>query len=71
MDRAGEKFRSVLTPDRIRSIVSLLPNDWLGAGAFTEQPDEVRNIYSNFLITRMNNADIFENEARNARLALI
>src|SRR5688500_5588827 len=71
MDKAGEKFRSVLTPDRIRSIVSLLPDDWLNRSAFREKPDEVRNIYSNFLISRMNNADIFENEARNARLALI
>jgi hypothetical protein len=71
LEKAGEKFRSVLSEERIRSIVSLLPDEWLNSGAFDEKPDEVRNIYSNFLITRINNADIFENEARHARSALI
>ncbi|HUQ65710.1 MAG TPA: HipA family kinase [Flavitalea sp.] len=71
LDKAGQKFHTALTPERIRAIVSLLPDDWLNNGAFTETPDEVRNIYSEFLITRMKNADIFENEARNARTALI
>jgi hypothetical protein len=71
LKNAGEHFRSILTADRIRSIVSLLPDEWLSDGIFTEKPDEVRNIYADFLVTRMNNADIFENEAQNARHAHI
>ena len=71
LKNAGEYFRSILTTDSIRSIVSLLPDKWLSDGIFTEKPDEVRNIYADFLITRMNNADIFENEAQNARHAYI
>ena len=71
LKNAGEYFRSILTADRIRSIVSLLPDEWLSDGIFTEKPDEVRNIYADFLVTRMNNADIFENEAQNARHAHI
>ena len=71
LKKAGEQFRSLLSIDRINSIVSLLTDEWLNNGAFAEKPDEVRNIYADFLITRMNNADIFENEAKNARLALI
>ena len=71
LDKAGDHFRSVLNEEKIRSIVSLLPDDWLNSGVYPEQPDTVRNIYSEFLITRINNADIFENEARNARNALI
>ena len=71
LDKAGEHFRSVLNEEKIKSIVSLLPDDWLNSGVYPEQPDTVRNIYSEFLITRINNADIFENEVRNARNALI
>ena len=67
LDKAGEIFRSVLSPERIQLIVSLLPDEWLSGAGFTEKPEEVREIYSEFLITRMNNADIFEQEARNAR----
>ena len=67
LDKAGEIFRSVLSPERIQLIVSLLPDEWLSGAGFTETPEEVREIYSEFLITRMNNADIFEQEARNAR----
>jgi hypothetical protein len=71
LDKAGEHFRSVLNEENIRGIVSLLPDDWLNSGVYTETPDAVRNIYTEFLITRINNADKFENEARNARNALI
>jgi len=71
LEKAGEHFRSVLGEEQIRSIVALLPDDWLNSGVYPETPDVVRNIYAEFLITRMNNADIFENEARNARNALI
>ena len=71
LDKAGEHFRSVLNEEKIKSIVSLLPDDWLNSGVYPEQPDTVRNIYSEFLITRINNADIFENEVRNARNAVI
>lgn len=71
LKKAGEHFRSVLGDDEIRSIISLLPDDWLSGGAYPETADAVRNIYAEFLVTRMNNADIFENEARNARNALI
>jgi hypothetical protein len=68
---AGERFHSILTPDRIRSIVALIPDEWLTSGSFTESPDEVRNIYASFLETRMANSDIFLKEATHARSTFI
>jgi len=68
---AGVKFRAVLTEERIHAVVSLLPDEWLTNGAFDESPEEVRRVYSTFLHIRMNNADIFEKEALNARNAHI
>jgi hypothetical protein len=64
--KAGEGFREVLTNEKIRSIVNLLPEEWLANGAFRESPDEVKEIYSAFLETRVANAQIFEKEAQNA-----
>jgi hypothetical protein len=71
LTKAGEEIRSILTRDRIRAITALLPDEWLDSGSFKESPDEVRNIYSEFLETRMANADIFEKEAKHARSSFI
>jgi hypothetical protein len=71
INMAGEYFRKILTAENIRSIVSLLPDEWLNAGAFDESPEEVRKVYSAFLETRMANADIFEKEANHARGSFI
>lgn len=70
LDRADTAFRAILTPERIRAIVALVPDEWLG----DDEPgtaEEKRNIYSQFLITRVSVAEIFVNEARYAREALI
>lgn len=48
----GKMFFSTLTEKRIRSVVNLIPDEWLAGGIFTESPDEVREVYAQFLITR-------------------
>lgn len=60
-------FRQILTPARIRSIVSLLPDAWFpeGEGALH------RDAYYNFLTTRIATSEVFVNEAQHARKALI
>jgi hypothetical protein len=71
LDKAGKQIQEILTSDRIRSIVTLIPHEWLTSGSFTESPDKVRNVYSQFLETRMANSDIFVKEANHARSSLI
>jgi hypothetical protein len=70
IDAAGEHFRASLNDERLRSLVDLLPDEWL-QDTFEETPVEVRDIYFKFLQMRLANADIFENEAKHARNALI
>ena len=65
----NEEFRAILTSDKIRDIVALIPDDWL-TGVF-ETPAEHRDAYIYFLETRIANSEIFVNEAQNARKALI
>ena len=69
LEEAGSRFRSVLTPAKIREITGMLPDEWLTGGAFSEPPHEVREIYARFLETRLAHAGIFEKEANHARNA--
>lgn len=58
---------SVLNDEFFRYIVSMIPNDWLQWNDVEESPDEIREVYFNFLKTRLENSEIFINEALNAR----
>lgn len=65
------QFRAKLTLDRIRSIVSLIPEEWLASASLDILPDEQREVYARFLEARLSVSDIFVKEAENARKALI
>jgi len=68
LDAVDKAFRAILTPARIRSIVSLVPDEWLtGEGA----PDEQREIYYQFLTTRIASSDIFVKEAQHAGKSVV
>lgn len=70
LEQVDAECRSILTPDTIRSIVALIPDDWLDAGADTEA-EELRDIYSRFIETRIAISEIFVNQAQHARTTLI
>jgi hypothetical protein len=63
------KYRELLTPAVIRGIVELVPAEWLTNGMWTESPEEVRRVYSEFLIRRVQNAAVSVEYAVNARKA--
>ncbi|MBK0401650.1 aminotransferase class I and II [Adhaeribacter sp. BT258] len=70
LETVDAEFRKILTPERIQAIVNLLPEDWLATSAF-EDAEENRQMYANFLNTRIAHSEIFVQEAKNAREALI
>jgi hypothetical protein len=70
LERVNDDFKRILTEEKIKDIVSLIPDDWILSG-FTDSPKEVRDVYINFLMTRLENANIFVNEAQHARQTLI
>jgi len=70
LDTVDELFRKELTPDRIETIVSLVPDEWLIA-TDNETPGELRQVYIDFLLTRINKSSIFVNEAQHAAKSLI
>ncbi|WP_343701057.1 HipA family kinase [Chitinophaga sp.] len=59
--------RKILTPAFIRGVVSLLPDAWFPEG----EAGAYRDMYYNFLTTRIANSEVFVNEAQHARKALI
>ncbi len=71
LEKADEGFTELLTEELIRSIVSLVPDEWLLKDAPFKSVDEHREAYIQFLITRSANSKIFLNEALHARTALI
>jgi hypothetical protein len=70
LEKVDEVFRSVLTGERIQSIVSLIPDEWLTT-AFAAPAENSRKMYEQFLMNRMEHSSIFIKQARHARQALI
>ena len=64
-------FKKRLTKDIIQEIVNYIPEDWLQWEDTEQTPEEIRNVYFQFLWTRLNHSEIFINEAQNAREKLI
>jgi hypothetical protein len=69
LETVNESFLSILTPERIHFIASLIPDEW-GIKAFGTA-EEARNIYKQFLLNRLSSAETFVKEAQNARKVLI
>ena len=64
-------FRSILTPQVIRSVISLIPDVWLSDDSAEETPEQRRQVYQNFLETRLANSELFVKEANHARETII
>jgi len=66
LEAVDQAFKSILTPEVIRTIVSLVPDGWI-KGEWPEEPDEVRAVYAQFLESRIAASSIFVKEAQYAR----
>lgn len=67
LDEADAFAKSVLNETILREIVELIPPDWLEWRDTDDSPEEIKDIYYNFLKTRLENSSNFVNEAKNAR----
>lgn len=70
LQKADVIMKQFLTVEKIRSIISLLPDEWLQT-VFEEPVKEVREVYADYLTTRLASSNIFVNQAINAREQLI
>jgi hypothetical protein len=71
LDAVDRELRAVLTPAHIRTIVSLIPDEWLMADSPFGSAVQHRQAYAQFLESRIVNSDLFVKEAQHARESLI
>jgi hypothetical protein len=71
LKETNEDFKQQLDEEKLRALVSLIPDEWLNWEDSDEQPSALREVYFRFLQTRLAHSEIFITEALNARKALI
>jgi hypothetical protein len=70
LEEVNAIFLEQLTPEKIKTIVSFIPAEWLVFETLPD-PEANRKVYEEFLINRFAHAAIFLNEAQHARKAII
>ncbi len=66
LEPVDNAFRAILTVDKIKAIVALIPDSWLNESSF-ESLENHRAAYAQFLNSRIAHAEYFLTEARDAR----
>lgn len=61
------EFKALLSHEILEEIVNTIPLEWLQWEDTDEKPETLRNVYLQFLQTRLNHSEIFVNQAQNAR----
>ncbi|MDI1235165.1 MAG: aminotransferase class I and II [bacterium] len=67
MDLVNSKFKALLTDAVLKSVVALIPDEWLQWEGSDETPTAIRKTYADFLIMRLKHSDLFTKEAQHAR----
>jgi hypothetical protein len=71
LEHTDAEFKSILTEERISSIVDLIPDEWLTGEPSFDSAARYRQAYTQFLVSRIAHSEIFIKEAQNARESLI
>ena len=71
LDVVNAEFRTILTKELIKNIVSLIPDEWLEGETAFQSIGEHRQAYVWFLETRVAHSEIFVKEAQYARQSII
>lgn len=67
LEKVDAAFKILLTNNHIREIVNLIPAEWLSGDPTFKNPEEHRQVYVDFLETRLANSANFVKEAQYAR----
>lgn len=67
VDEIDYKYKNIFTTSEINHILNLIPDEWLIDEFRDLSADQVREVYLEFLVTRVNNSKIFLNQIHHAR----
>lgn len=70
LETVDSGFKAILTDSALRNIVNLIPDDWLHWQESEAGPEQIRNVYFDFLRIRRDHSSIFIKQANHARAAL-
>lgn len=71
LEEAHSQYSNLLNDSILKEIVNQIPEDWLQWEDQSISPEEIKNIYFQFLSLRLKNAEIFLKQAQDARTTLI
>lgn len=71
LEEADKWMRQHITPRTLEKIVDMVPDEWLQYEGTELTPKQVRQVYKDFLVTRLKNYRIFLDEAIKAHKALL
>jgi hypothetical protein len=71
LDTVNKEFLQIISREKIRNIVALIPDEWLENEPVFQSVNEHKEAYIEFLSSRLRHSEIFINEAENARQAII
>ncbi|MBN9349435.1 MAG: aminotransferase class I and II [Chitinophagaceae bacterium] len=71
LEKAQKIFLEKISPEKIKTIVNTLPDDWLLYDAPFRNAEDNRNAYAEYLIKRLENSDTFTQYAIHARESII
>lgn len=67
LEAVEKEMKEKLTPELLREIAFSIPDEWLPADEREMTPEEIRQTYADFLISRIQNSEIFTRHAIEAR----
>ncbi|MDO6430766.1 aminotransferase class I and II [Flavitalea sp. BT771] len=67
LEEVDAEFRARLTPEKISEVVGLIPDEWLAKWSLDISAHDIRQVYIQFLETRLTHSHIFLKEAHHAR----
>lgn len=67
LNEVNTEFKKLLTEEKLKKIIGLIPDVWLQWEGTHETPEEIKEVYLQFLLKRLRYADTFTKEAIDAR----
>lgn len=71
LEKVNDEFKTILSKELIRDIISLIPDEWLEDEQEFKSVKEHREAYIEFLETRIAHSEIFVKEAKHARESIV
>lgn len=71
VEAINDEMIALLPDTKLREITNLIPSEWLNWEGSEMKPEEIREIYYQFLVIRRNNANNFVKQIQHARETLV